>query len=275
MATITEPILLDTTGQDIVRAIEEVRDALKDGQVDKYKGSKSRWNKKKIEDLTLLSSWVANGEWDNIQLGNYIEVDTSLGKAKGYIMAINPFYGGYNNQAIVSTPHLGIVWVWDSGLTHAWNPTNTTVGGYAGSDIHSYLKDTVLPTLENAIGSSHFLSHSKLLSNTINTTGTNRLGANSGCSNNWSWENTKIALLSEVQVYGSIVWSSSGFDTGEARSQLDGFKLVNAQEVWGGQYPWLRDVAGATFASFVDHGGSAHYNYASSAYGVCPLTLYI
>ena len=108
--------------------------------------------------------------------------------------------------------------------TQAWNASGYTDtgadsrgAGYLNSDLHYYLTNTVLPHVQNDLGSGHLYAHRKLLTNGVNRTGYNRFGTNSGCSNNWTWTDPiYICALSEVQVYGATVWSSSGYDTGEA-----------------------------------------------------------
>ena len=69
--------------------------------------------------------------------------------------------------------------------------------------------------------------------------------------------------MSEVQLYGSIIWSSSGFDTGEANEKLALFNLIRSNKLFGKKNIWLRDVASAaSFASLSDSGG-AYGDYAS------------
>ena len=119
------------------------------------------------------------------------------------------------------------------------------------------------------------LAHNKLLSNAVNQTGTNKIGSATGCSSGWGWvANQYISALSEVQVYGSTVWSSSGFDTGEACRQLDVFRVYNHTEIFGGEYPWLRDVVSASTAAYAGSGGYADRNTASYASYVAALVLF-
>ena len=126
-----------------------------------------------------------------------------------------------------------------------------------------YLEKTVLPKVESDLGSSNIKSHYKLYSTAVNTSGYNRFGSAGGCSSSWAWyADQKICALSEVQVYGSIVWSSSGYDTGEACRQLDVFRVYNMKEIFEGRYPWLRDVASSSLACCVDNRGLASYGNA-------------
>ena len=109
----------------------------------------------------------------------------------------------------------------------------------------------------------------------MNTTGINRFGEATGCSSGWTWEaNCKICALSEVQVYGGTVWSSSGYDTGEACRQLDVFQAYSHTEIFGGEYPWLRDVVSASHAARADGAGHANHHSASYALSVAALILF-
>ena len=97
-----------------------------------------------------------------------------------------------------------------------------------------------------------------MLSNSINESGYNRLGTNSGFSNGWDWYDCQAVLMSEVEVYGSTMWSSSGYDTGNAKLQLPLFannrSAMNNRSSWY----WLKDVASAS--SFCD---CSYYGYGS------------
>jgi hypothetical protein len=133
------------------------------------------------------------------------------------------------------------------------------------SDLHYYLKNTLLPLVETDLGAANLLGHSKLLSKAVTD----------GKSSDWGWEtDCKICALSEVQVYGATVWSSSGYDTGEACRQLDVFRHYNHTEIFGSEYPWLRDVVSATDAAYARDDGGARYVPASYAGCVAALILF-
>jgi len=133
----------------------------------------------------------------------------------------------------------------------------------------------LLPLVQSDLGSANLLAHSKLLSNAVNQTGTNKMGSATGCSSGNGWvSNQYISALSEVQVYGSTVWSSSGYDTGEACRQLDVFRVYNHTEIFGGEYPWLRDVVSASYAARADAAGAAANAPASLARLVAALILF-
>jgi len=225
-----------------------------------------------------------------LKVGDYYTV-THDGKTYNYVIA------GLNTMRGTITPyrldydHVGIIV--DTNDTHAWNTSNSTstsqnthsingtwttgasAAGYASCDLQYYLEYTVLPNVESDLGSDNIKSHRKLYSNAVNANGYNKFGSPGGCSSSWSWyNNQKICALSEVQVYGSIVWSSSGYDTGEACRQLDVFRVYNMNEIFEGHYTWLRDVASSSDACRVSRDGSADYRYASDARYVAALILF-
>ena len=179
----------------------------------------------------------------------------------------------------VNTNHVGLIAI--PHTTQAWNASgNTSTGadgrgaGYLNSDLHYYLKNTVLPMCNTDLGAANLISHNKLLSNAVNTSGYNKFGEASGCASGWTWEDTKICALSEVQVYGAAIWSSSGYDTGEACRQLDVFQKYSHTEIFGGEYPWLRDVVSASHAASAANDGFAAHDAASNASYVAALILF-
>ena len=206
---------------------------------------------------------------DQTTINGYTYVIAGLNVMKG---STTPYRVSANHVGLIVIPH----------TTQAWNASgNTYTGadgrgaGYMNSDLHYYLKNTTLPHVQNDLGAANLISHSKLLSNAVNTAGYNRYGEASGCSSGWSWESgCYISALSEVQVYGSIVWSSSGFDTGEACQQLEVFRHYSFTEIFGGEYPWLRDVVSASSAALAHNHGTADHLTASYARCVAALVLF-
>jgi len=198
--------------------------------------------------------------------------------ASGYtyvVAGLNPLKG--TTHYTITNNHCGLIVC--THTTHAWNASgNTSTGadnrgaGYANSDLHYYLVNTVLPKVKSDLGESHLYAHQKLLSNAVNTTWYNRFGTNTGGTSGWSWySNQYISALTEHQVYGGIAWSSSGHDTGEADQQLEVFKEFKHTDIFGNEYVWLRDVASASYACRATDGGFADYTTASFAAYVAAL----
>ena len=152
------------------------------------------------------------------------------------------------------------------------NPTNTTVGGYKGSEMNTKVIGNVATAGSTSAGAtinqqlfaefgSRLKTTRELVSKAIN-------GTSGGCSNNWEWISAQAILLSEVELYGSIVWSSSAYDTGNANHQLELFRhskqAVNNRSAWF----WLKDVASASDFCYCNYYGNASYSDASNA-GIC------
>ena len=156
------------------------------------------------------------------------------------------------------------------------NPTNTTVGGYKGSEMNTKVIGDVVTAGSTADGAtinqqlyaefgSHLKTTRELISNSINASGYNRFGAATGCSNDWEWGSFQAILMSEIELYGSIVWSSSAYDTGTANHQLELFRhsksAINNRSAWY----FLKDVASASSFCGCGNGGNAGYGGASGA----------
>ena len=227
-------------------------------------------------ELTRLSSAVAE---QNLEKYGFKVGDSFTFGTRDYVIAgLNPMKGTSTPYRLTEN-HVGLIVI--PHTTQKWNASgNTYTGadgrgaGYANSDLHYYLVNTLLPLVQQDLGSSHVLAHNKLLSNAVNQTGTNKMGSATGCSSSWGWVSSYISALSEVQVYGATVWSSSGFDIGEACRQLDVFRVYNHTEIFGGEYPWLRDVVSASGAASANDYGNAANNPASNARYVAALVLF-
>lgn len=240
-------------------------------------GALTDYARKTDFDLAVLQQAVAEGNLekyglkpgDQKTINGHTYVIAGLNPMKG---TLTPYRVAQNHVGLIVIPH----------TTRAWNASgNTYTGaddrgaGYKNSDLHYYLKNTLLPLVQTDLGSANLISHNKLLSSAVNTSGINRFGEATGCSSSWAWEeNCYISALSEVQVYGGTVWSSSGFDTGEACRQLDVFQKYSHTEIFGGEYPWLRDVVSASYAAYCYDHGLANYRTASYAYYVAALILF-
>lgn len=155
------------------------------------------------------------------------------------------------------------------------NPTNTTVGGYKGSEMNTTVIGDVVTSGSTADGAtinqqlyaefgSHLKTTREMVSNSINASGYNRFGTSGGCSNGWEWGSYQAILMSEIEIYGSIVWSSSAYDTGSANHQFELFRhskaAINSRSAWY----FLKDVASASY--FCRCGGHGYSDYYSASH---------
>ena len=177
---------------------------------------------------------------------------------------------GINYHHLVMVPGQGFGGTQHFGRSRM-NATNTSADGYVGSEMNTTtigdvtaLGSTAADATINQQLYAEFGAHLKtiraLLSSSINTSGVNRFGTADGCSNNWAWTSVQAVLLSEIECYGSIVWSSSGYDTGEANKQLPLFAYSESARNNRNAYYWLKDIASAVrFCFSYDYGNSLDY----------------
>ena len=158
------------------------------------------------------------------------------------------------------------------------NATNTTEGGYKASEMNTLVLGEVTSTGSTAADAtinqqlyaefgSHLKTTRERVSNAINATGYNRFGSATGCASDWTWISAQAVLMSEIEVYGTTVWSSSGYDTGTANVQLPLFAFSkqaqnNHMASW-----WMKDIASATVFCGADIDGAANGHGASDPSG--------
>lgn len=156
------------------------------------------------------------------------------------------------------------------------NPTNTTVGGYKASEMNTTVLGAVTTTGSTAVGATinqqlyaefgaHLKTTRELVTNKINATGVNRLGTANGCANGWEWIDAQAILMSEVELYGSTVLSSSGYDTGNANHQFELFANSKSAINNRSSYYWLKDVASGTYFCYSSYYGLSYCSGASYA----------
>ena len=157
------------------------------------------------------------------------------------------------------------------------NATNTTEGGYKASEMNTLVLGEVTSTGSTAADAtinqqlyaefgSHLKTTRELVTNSINATGYNRFGSATGCANYWGWISAQAVLMSEVEVYGATVWSSSGYDTGNANRQLPLFAFSKQAQNNHTTYYWFKDVASAALFCRAAADGCADSTPASDSY---------
>lgn len=156
------------------------------------------------------------------------------------------------------------------------NATNTTEGGYKASEMNTLVLGEVTSTGSTAADAtinqqlyaefgSHLKTTRELVSTAINATGYNRFGSATGCASGWEWISAQAILMSEIEAYGSIAWSSAGYDTGNANRQLPLFAFSKQAQNNRSAYWWLKDIASAAYFCYAYYYGYANCDSASSA----------
>ena len=210
-----------------------------------------------------LFTRISNGSFEDLFVGDYIVKNNITWRIAGFDVYLH-------KGDTELTKHHAII-VPDKHLTTAqMNSSNTTVGGYVASAMYTTTLPSVLETYITPVFGSHVIEIRNVLTKGINPSGYNRWGTNSGCSNDWSWYSRKVDLMNENQVFGSISWSSSGFETGSDNCQLPLFRLAPEYITNRSYWYWLRNVVDSSrFASVSDNGSSGNSD-ASSTGGVRP-----
>lgn len=157
------------------------------------------------------------------------------------------------------------------------NDTDTAAGGYVSSKMNLSVIGPVTATGSTAAGATinqqlkaefgiHLKTISELITTSIDATGINKFGNASGVSNNWAWNDVQAICPSEIEVYGSVQWSSSGFDSGSAGNQLPLFRFSRIAQNNRWQNYWLKDVASAFSFAISNSAGNSGSIGASTAY---------
>ena len=216
----------------------------------------SRERRDITSDLSRLSTAVVE---QNLAKYGYKIGDYFTGASRyTYILADYNTFKGTSTPYCLTQNHLGIVV--DTHTTSQWYSGDASSVGYNGSTLHTYLKDTVMNNIKadmialfgGSTGLEHLLSHSKLLTTALA---------------NWGWQSTQyISALSEVQVSGSRVWGANGYQTGEAAKKLELFDMYKWTEIFGNEYPWLRDMYSASSACNAGNRGAASIDSVTYSY---------
>ena len=210
-----------------------------------------------------LFTRISNGSFEDLFVGDYIVKNNITWRIAGFDVYLH-------KGDTELTKHHAII-VPDKHLTTAqMNSSNTTVGGYVASAMYTTTLPSVLETYITPVFGSHVIEIRNLLTTGINASGYNRWGNGSGCSNAWEWRSRKVDLMNENQVFGSISWSSSGFETGTDNCQLPLFRLAPEYITNRSYWYWLRNVVESSRFANVNNGGISNSNGASATGGVRP-----
>lgn len=223
-----------------------------------------------IYTIDQICTMISNGTFADIFIGDYFDVSitTELGGTETVRCVIADLDTFWNNGDTALTRHHAVIVPKDCFKTTAkMNDTNVTTGGYYNSVMHQTTLPIYAEALKTALN-NHIITHRSLLSNGVSTTGDSNAGAGyTGYANGWAWYDTVLSLMSEIQVYGSTVLSSSFYDTGERNKQFSLFMLNPAMKIAGQghngsrMWYWLSAVVSASaFARCNDYGYSNRHN---------------
>jgi hypothetical protein len=200
---------------------------------------------------------ISAGTFEELYIGDYWTIG-----GVNYRIAAFDYYWNCGDTATLS--HHAVI-VPDTCLYNAkMNTTNTTAGGYVGSQMYTTNLAQAKTTIKAAF-SGHVVNHRIFAVNAV---------AN-GYSSNGAWYDSEVDLMNEQMVYGSGIFSP--VSTGSAtptnhrveKNQLPLFAMnpamLNTREFY-----WLRDVVSYTYFALVGNAGESHCYLASGSLGVRP-----
>lgn len=232
------------------------------------------------------SAAIRAGTFDDLFIGDFWamevtytykdanEVDQTVTATVIFRIADFDYYLKSGDQGSgLATHH--IVVVPDTVLyTARMNETNTTEGGYVGSEMYTKNLARAKALITAAFGSGHILTHREYLQNAVTD----------GRPSGGAWLNSTVELMTEQMVYGGKVFGIAS--NGEvipnlyivSKSQLNLFRLrpdlIIASSGSSRSWWWLRDVvSGLCFASVGNSGGAVSASASNSGGGVRPDSL--
>ena len=220
-------------------------------------------------DSGAMSTAISNGTFDDIYPGDYIVKSITVnGATTTYDIVIGDCdYHLHRGDAETTAHHVLAFTRVHIGNEHM-NATNTTAGGYIGSDMWKTILPKYTTAIKNAFGSSHILTHRELLGNAESDTIASAAGAGwSGGTTNAGWYNGDVNLFNEPMVYGCRPFSSSGFDIGDCDTQVAAMRHDKSLSFTRTYLCWLRAVTSSSSFAVAGNDGVATYYGASSSDG--------
>ncbi len=225
-----------------------------------------------------LSEKLAAGDFSDLYIGDYIEKTIGVSGIGTYTpkwqFAHFDYYLGKGDTAC-TTHHIVMVPSIALGNSRMKSGDITT-----GAFVNSEMWTTTLPKYATAIqgpfGASHVLSYRQYLSNTMtDTLATASGGASTGAvpRDGLEWADATVMLMNEAQVYGTMIYSSSGADVGCSPTQFSLFHLCPQAITVGTKY-WLCGVSNKWQWCRVELNGQPSNMGGSYSYGIRPFFLY-
>ena len=203
---------------------------------------------------------ISAGTFQDLYLGDY----WSIGGVN-YLIAGFDYW--LNTGDTPCTKHHVVVIPQNHLYTAAMNETNTTEGGYVGSQMYKTGLDQAKQTFANAFGTAHILNHREWLVNAVSN----------GKPSGGAWFDSTVELPNDNMMYGSHIFApaSDGSTIPQnytvCKAQLPLFQLAPQYSITRSYWCWLRDVVSATLFAGVDCFSGADRLSASAVSGVRPV----
>ena len=223
-----------------------------------------------------VSANIANGTFRDIFPGDYITKSVTIsGKTYTVKWVIADCDYWINKGDTATTAHHVAIVPQQPIFIARMNGTNTTEGGYAGSEMYKKIIPACATGIVNAFGSSHILTFGDAVTSRVDTS-----HVSSGLpyymgTPRWfdAWLSVQCNLMSEKMVYGAPICAAGAMDNTMATRQMSAFRLSEKLINYNRQWWWLRDVASSAYFANVNGNGYADAVAASDMFGVRPFAL--
>lgn len=221
----------------------------------------------KFTSGTLFAN-ISNGTFEDLFIGDYFTATCNGVDTKWRLAGFDIYY---NCGDTALTRHHAVV-IPDNALLRAnMNADHVTTGAYKGSRMYTETIPDLATKIGAMVGTSHLIQYRDLLTKTTASVTSGGYGGWTGASIDWEWTDTTVRLCNEVDVYGTRVFSSSGYDVGMAYVQLPLFALNPALRIEANRdWWWLSAVSHSGNFCNVSRYGYADYSWASEVLGVRP-----
>ena len=221
----------------------------------------------KFTDGSLFTA-ISASTFNDLYIGDYFIATCNGVSTKWRLAGFDIYYRCGDTQL---TRHHAVV-IPDNALMRSnMNNDHVTTGSYVGSRMYTEVLPGLSTQISNMVGSSHLIKYRDLFANATTNVASGGYSGWTGASSSWAWYDCTIRLCSEVDVYGTRSFSSSGYDIGMACVQLPLFRLspdlrIEANRDWW----WLSAVAYSVSFCGVSGDGYANLDWASGVGGVRP-----
>lgn len=208
-------------------------------------------------------SAIGAGTFDDLFIGDYWTIDSVNWRIAAFDYWLNSGDTACYTHHVVIVPDSNLL-SGDGSTTHWMNATDTTAGGYMGTDFYTGNnsntgKAQCRTKAQNAFGSGHILTHREYFTNSMTN------GRPSGSA----WADSDIDMMNERMVYGNAPFTPvSDGSSVPANYTIDNAQLplfaIDHSRICNRASWWLRDpVSGTSFAP-VGNTGSCYYTGASN-----------
>ena len=189
---------------------------------------------------TLVSQTYSSGT---------VTTQTVQVKLKYYLADLDTWYGGYASYEVVGTHHVTLLV--DAGITRQWHSaSDITNVGYNLCALYNYLKGDILTAIKadmkaifgGSTGLEHLISHQLYMTKSF-----------TACE----WTETYIHTPSEVEIYGSNIFSGNDYQKYAYNKKLAIFDKYRFNQIFGNIPIWLQNMYSASGACRANHSGLA------------------